>query len=148
MDDPWRTVNLEWKGDLAFDARNSVGATVQLGSTEEQTGLSPMEMLLAAMAGCTGADVASILGKMRQPLERFQVQARGKRAQDHPRVYTEIEVDFIFWGSGLEARAVETAIQLSQAKYCSASAMLGAVARIRTSFRILAPGEQLVSEPV
>jgi putative redox protein len=140
--DAWREVTAEWQGGTAFVASNKAGGSAQMGVLDDRPGLSPMEFLLAGLAGCTGADVASILEKMRKPLKNMEVSARGKRAESHPRVYTEIEISFIFWGDGLDPRSVETAIQLSQEKYCAASAMLGAVARIRSTYQILAPGEQ------
>jgi putative redox protein len=94
------------------------------------------------LAGCTGIDILNILEKKRQKLHSFQVRVRGKRAPDPPRVYKEIEVTYLLWGEGIEPKAVEHAIQLSEEKYCSASIMLRATAEIRSSYRILAPGEE------
>jgi putative redox protein len=102
-----------------------------------------MEMLLLGLAGCTGMDVVSILKKKRQDLQAFKIRVRGKRAEQHPRVYTLIEVTYLLWGENLDAKAVERAIELSEKKYCSASAMLNAVAEIRSSYEIYAPEETI-----
>jgi putative redox protein len=136
-------VRVEWRGETGFIGRNSSGGVVEIGSFEGTPALSAMELLLAGMAGCTGADVASILEKKRQPLQRFEVRVRGRRSETHPRVYSEIQVEYFLWGENLEIKAVERAIELSEEKYCAASAMLGAVAKIRSSYRILNPGEEL-----
>lgn len=137
QDDAWREVVAEWQGDSAFIGRNPGGGTVQMGTLEGKPGVSPMELLLIGVAGCTGVDVASILTKKRQPLKALKVKVRGKRAETHPRVYTEIEVTYLIWGDGIDPKAVEQAIQLSEEKYCSASAMMRGVAEIRSSYRLL-----------
>jgi putative redox protein len=64
------------------------------------------------------------------------VKVRGMRADDYPMVYTDIEVEYLFWGSGLTEKAVEQAIELSETKYCSASVMLGKTAKITSSYQI------------
>lgn len=104
------------------------------------SGVSPMEMLLLSLAGCTGIDIVSILKKKRQPLHDFRVRVRGKRAPTHPRRYTDIEVEYIVWGEGIEPKAVEQAIALSKEIYCSVSAMLSPTAKITTTYRVLKPG--------
>lgn len=135
--DEWREVVVEWRGEMGFVGRNPAGGKVQMGTIDGQPGASPMELLLMGVAGCTGMDVASMLTKQRQDLQDLQLQVRGKRAETHPRVYTEIEITYILWGHNLDQVAIERAIQLSEEKYCSASAMLGAVASIRSSYQIL-----------
>jgi len=141
MDDAWREVTGEWIGEYAFIARNRTGRTVQMGTFGDKSGLSPMELLLASVAGCTGADVVDILTKKRQPPEALQVKVRGKRVDTFPRIYEEIEVLYLIWGNGIDPLAVEQAIKLSEEKYCSVSAMLRGVAEIRSSYKVLAPGE-------
>ena len=134
MTDDWREVVARWKGDAAFNGFNPAGVTVQMGPYKGEPGISPMEMLLLGVAGCTGMDIISILGKKRQIINRFDVQVRGKRAEAHPRVYTEIEVIYHLWGDQIDQKAVEQAIQLSHDKYCSASAMLSAAAKLSTQY--------------
>jgi putative redox protein len=141
MDNPWREVVAEWQGGGAFIGRNAAGGSVQMGTIEEKPGTSPMELLLIAVAGCTGMDIADIMQKKRQPLQSLKVKVRGKRAESFPKVYTEIDVTYLVWGENIDPRALEQAIQLSEEKYCSASAMLRAVAQMHSNYRILAPGE-------
>ena len=141
MSNPWREVVAEWQGDLSFIGRNLTGGSVQMGTIDDQPGVSPMELLLVGVAGCTGMDIVSILQKKRLNLHQFQVKVRGKRAETYPKVYTEIQVTYLLWGEDLPPKAVEQAIELSEEKYCSASAMLRATARLESSYRIFAPGE-------
>ena len=139
MDNPWREVIAEWKGETSFIGRNPAGGTVQMGKIDDRPGISPMELLLAGLAGCTGMDIASILTKQRQPFVDLKVQVRGKRASDYPMVFTELEVAYLLWGEGLDPKAVERAIQLSEERYCSVGIMLGKAASIRSTYRILKP---------
>ena len=142
MDNPWREVIAEWKGETSFIGRNPAGGTVQMGKIDDKPGISPMELLLAGLAGCTGMDIASILTKQRQPFVDLKVQVRGKRSSDYPMVFMELEVTYLLWGEGLDPKAVERAIQLSEERYCSVGIMLGKATPIRSSYRILKPGEE------
>jgi len=141
MDNPWREVIAEWQGNTSFIGRNPTGGTVQMGKIDDRPGISPMELLLVGLAGCTGMDIASILSKERQPFVDLKVQVRGKRASDYPMVYTELEVTYLLWGEGLDLKAVERAIHLSEEKYCSVGLMLEKAAPIHSSYRVLKPGE-------
>ena len=87
------------------------------------SGARPMELILHGLAGCTAMDVVSILKKMRQTWEDFRVLVRAERAENHPRVYTRIRMAYVFRGN-LDPSRVRKAIQLSQERYCSVSAML------------------------
>jgi len=141
MSQTWKEVSAQWTGEQSFTGKNQLGGSIQIGSVDGNPGVSPMELILLGMAGCTGIDIIHILGKKRIPLDHFEVKVRGKRADDYPMVYTQIEVEYILWGDNLNPKAVEQAIQLSEDKYCSASAMLSKTAEISSTYRILAPGE-------
>jgi putative redox protein len=95
-----------------------------------------MELLLISLCGCTAMDVVSILQKKRQPFTGLQVKASAERAEEHPKVYTQIHLEYVVKGKGVEPQAVERAIELSETKYCSAAAMLSKAAQITTSYRI------------
>ncbi len=106
------------------------------GEDRPETGPTPMKVVLIGLCGCTAMDVVSILQKKRQPFTGLQVRATAERADDHPRVYTKIHLEYIVKGKGVDPKAVERAIELSQTKYCSVSAMLAKTATITTSYRI------------
>lgn len=110
----------EWKDGLSFTAKAGTGE-VELASED---GLSPMEVFLVSLAGCTAMDVISILKKKRQDVSSFRVMAHGDRAEDHPRVYTRIELEYMVKGRGIDPGAVERAVELSETKYCSVMAMV------------------------
>lgn len=139
MADNWREVSATWKGGLNFIGENDKSGTVQMGPTDQHIG--PMQLLLLGLAGCTGIDIISILEKKKSTPTDFKVKVRGKRADTFPMVYTDIEVEYLLWGDNLKERDVEQAIKLSEQKYCSVSIMLGKTATIRSTYKILQPGE-------
>lgn len=135
MADKWREITTTWVGGSAFKTAGSNDIELQMGDNEAGKGVSPMEMLLMAKAGCTGMDIVSILEKKRQPLKDFKLVVRGLRASDFPMIWTEIEVEYLVWGD-VDPKALEQAIHLSEDKYCSVGIMLGKSARLRSSYKI------------
>jgi len=99
-------------------------------------GTSPMELLLLSVGGCTAVDVINMLKKRKKQVDKFDVELSAKRADTHPKVYTEIHLTYKFWGKDLTEKEVRRAIDLSKSKYCSASIMLGKTARITYDFFI------------
>jgi putative redox protein len=124
-----------WQGGLQFEARANSNIPVRMDG-DAKTGVSPMEMVLMGLAGCTGGDVIDILRKKRQNVSRFEVRVTGKRAGEHPRKYTDIEVVYLITGHNVDPAAVERAIELSEDKYCSVSATLKGVAAITSRYEI------------
>jgi putative redox protein len=139
MAEQWRVIEAEWQSESAFIGRNEAGGTVQMGTLADKPGISPMELVLVGLAGCTGVDIVDILKKKRQPLKGLRVKVRGKKAEDFPKVYREIEVEYLIFGKDINPKAVEQAIRLSEEKYCSVSAMLCASAEIRSMYQIIDP---------
>jgi putative redox protein len=127
-----------WKDELAFDGIGGSGFTVSLDTLAEEgggSGFSPMELLLVSLAGCTAMDVISILKKKRQNVTGFEVRAHGLRADDHPKVFTDITLEYVVRGHNVDPKAVERAIELSETKYCSVNGMLSKVAKVTTTYR-------------
>jgi len=99
-------------------------------------GSTPKELLLMALAGCTSSDVVPILKKRRVPLQGFEVNVKGVEREEHPRIFTAIHVEYVFYGEGINPADVERAIEMSDTKYCSVSAILKASVPITHSYRI------------
>jgi putative redox protein len=99
-----------------------VDADAEFGGKDR--GPRPKPLLLAALAGCTGMDVASIVGKMRMPFDSFEVEVDGELGKDYPHVYTRIHIRYVFKGGALDRDKIEKAVKLSREKYCGVSAML------------------------
>lgn len=123
----------ELKDGLAFDIELqghnfTVDAAESVGG--QDYGPTPKSMVLSALAGCTGMDVAAILKKMQMPFDSFSVEVSGEAAEKHPKVYTKVHIRYVFTGSELDEAKIEKAVRLSQDKYCGVSAMLRGTAEL------------------
>lgn len=125
---------------MTFTAKADTNHWVVMDGKKEfggdEAGSSPKELLLFALGGCTANDVVSILKKKRVPLEGFELYLKGKEAEEHPKVFTEIHIEYVFYGDGIASKDVERAIELSTTKYCSVSAMIAKAATLTHSYRI------------
>jgi len=130
---------------MHFDAVSGSGHHVTLDADEhgggENRGFRPMELLLVGLAGCTGMDVISILRKKREQVTGYEVHVRGVRAEEHPMVFVEITVEHVITGHHIQPEAVARAVALSEGRYCGAGAMLGKVAHLTHSYRIVEAAE-------
>jgi putative redox protein len=135
------TAQVTWIEGLQFVGEAGSGHAIVLDGRESaggrNTGLRPMELLLVGLAGCTAMDVVHILKRKRQRVSDVQVKVEAVRAEEHPKVYTQIQLKYVVRGQGLLEKAVVDSIELSEGKYCSASAMLGKTAEISYTYEIV-----------
>lgn len=129
-----------WGGRLTFNGTASTGFTVPLGADPsvggDNDGFRPMEMFAIGIAGCTAMDVISILLKKRQDVTDFEVYVQAEQALDHPRVFTDIQIEYIVTGHNVNEKALKRAIELSETKYCPAQGMLAKVVPITSTYLI------------
>lgn len=125
---------LKWVDGERFIVGASSGHAIVVDA-ESKAASSPMELVLMGLCACTATDVVSILRKKREPFTAVSVDAQAEKANEPPRVYTQIKL--VYTVSGQVARkAVEDAVRLSEEKYCSVSAMLKKTANITTEIVI------------
>jgi putative redox protein len=109
----------------------------QFDSGPEAEGPSPVQAVQAALGGCTAMDVISILRKKRQPVTGYEVEVLAERRLDqHPRIFTRMEIIHRVRGRGINPAAVAEAIELSDTRYCAVHAMLGPAVVISSRFEI------------
>ena len=108
---------------------------------ERASAATPMELLLVALGGCTAVDVVSILKKKRERVTDYRVEVRGTRREEHPRAFTRMEVRHVVRGRNVSEKAVASAIELSETKYCSVAATLRPGVEIVTSYEIIEDAE-------
>jgi len=123
-----------------FEAKVPSGATVRISgadaSGDPPPTFRPMEMLLVGLGACTAVNVISILSKMREPFRDYEVRLKGERAFKPPKVFTNILMEHLVYGSGLSQEKVKRALELAET-YCSAFNMLIKAAKIEHSIRIV-----------
>jgi len=94
-------------------------------------------MLLIALGGCTGSDVISILSKKRISLDRLEIKLEGDVVDEHPKIFSKIHIEYMFYGNDLSKKDLKRAIDLSQNRYCPISAMLQKSCKIIYSYEII-----------
>jgi putative redox protein len=116
---------VKWAGGQRFDAGREGGPTARLDGRGE-TGQSPPEGLLSALASCTAVDVVEILAKRRTPVQSLEIRVVGERVDTTPRRFKHITLNFHIAGTGIELDQAERAVQLAVSKYCSVRDSLAA----------------------
>ena len=130
---PPLVAELVWSGDLCFDA--SSGTSTAIVDGDSQRGPSPMQHVAIGLAGCMAADVVDIIRKGRHPLTALRVTFTGTRAEQPPRRFLRISLQFDIQGA-VPPEAVERAIALSHEKYCSVWHSLRQDIALTTTFHV------------
>jgi putative redox protein len=129
---------------MSFAGAAESGFSLPLGADPavggDTDGFRPIELMLVGLAGCTAMDVISILHKKKLAVSAFEVRAEAERADEHPRVFTRIHLQYRVTGTGIDPAAVARAIELSETKYCPVQAMLRPAVPITSSFEIIDAG--------
>ncbi|MEW5986717.1 MAG: OsmC family protein [Chloroflexota bacterium] len=133
-------VAINWEKGLVFSgtaARAEGDPLPPLVTLDGHDGLKPIELVALGLVGCTAMDVISILQKKQQDVTGFEVKAHIERSADHPKVYTDVVIEYIVRGRHVNPAAVERAIELSATKYCAVQAMLSKAVPIHHTYRIV-----------
>ena len=133
-------VTTNWQSKMSFDADPDghhilIDAASEFGG--EERGPRPKNMLLAALGGCTGMDVVSLLKKMHVEQEAFSITAQAESSSEHPKIFTSIHLIYTFRGKNLPQDKIKKAVDLSQERYCSVSAMLRKAAKLTYEIQIV-----------
>ena len=119
------TIKARWLNDLAFEAEvdgHKLYMDTSLEHGGKNTGPRPKPLMMVALAGCTGMDVAAILKKMREDIEELTIEVEGDVSEDHPKRFEGMKIIFRVKGKGVSRKNVEKAVNLSSTKYCGVSA--------------------------
>ena len=137
---PGSAVTLEWRGGFRFDSQDGHGHALTLDAPmadgDSFDGFTPGDMLLTALAGCSGIDVVNILLKQRQKVEGVRIRVSGRQNPEPPWTWEDVHLTYVIRGEGVNPNLVRRAIDLSENKYCSIGATVGGRARITSDFEI------------
>jgi len=130
-----------WKGDMTFEATATTGFEVTMDSSEagggHNGGFRPTELLAMGTLGCTGMDVLSILRKKKVDVTDFEIKVNVNSADQHPKVFTEMDFEYIVTGHNVRREDVARAVELSETKYCQCIAMMSKSAKITSTITII-----------
>jgi len=139
MVDP-TSVSVRWVDGYTFLASNQKGCSILMDAPVDEGdvpfSISPAQTLLAALGGCTGIDVVSIMKKMRQDVTGLRIEVTGDRTPGYPKYFKEIHVKYVVEGKGIDKAALERAISLSEEKYCTVSNTVNGKAKVDWSYEI------------
>jgi putative redox protein len=134
-----KTVQVKWVEKRQFIGTDSSKHSVVMSSQDEENGvgMSPSELLLVGLGGCTSYDVVGILQKKRQRLTGLEVTVTGEQDPNPPWTYRRIHIHYVVRGKGLSEKAVHSAIKISEEKYCSVAATVRGKAEITYEYTIV-----------
>lgn len=127
-------ISTRWLGDMSFESTNPSGLTLRIDASPEDggagAGLRPKALMLSSLAGCSGLDVASLMRKMKLEVRDFRIDITAKLSEGHPQTYTEVSLEYHFYGPSLDPKKLERAVQLSVEKYCGVIEMFRSFAQL------------------
>jgi putative redox protein len=134
------SIHVSWSGGMNFETeinghKLSVDAKNDVGGQDK--GPRPKPLMMLALAGCTGMDVISILGKMRVEVEDFDIKIEADLTDEHPKHFTKMHIIYMFKGKDLDIEKLKKAIDLSQDRYCGVSATYKKAMDISYEIKIL-----------
>lgn len=136
-----KTATIKQLQGITFVGKTDSGHWITMDGPENFGGsdaaIRPKELLLLSLGGCTGSDVTSILSKKRVKLDNFELNLTAEVSEEHPIVYTKINIEYVFYGKDIAAKDVERAIDLSLTKYCGVTAMLQKAIEITHTYKIV-----------
>ncbi|MDE3127164.1 MAG: OsmC family protein [Gemmatimonadota bacterium] len=128
---PVNMIRAVWQGEHRFDAGRVGKPQIRIDGHAE-TGPGPVDVLLTAVATCSGIDVVDILAKRHTPVAALEVEVVGERRAAHPRRLLAIDVTYHVTGAEVERVHAERAVALSLERYCSVSSSLAPDIVVRT----------------
>jgi putative redox protein len=140
-------IRVVWKGGQRFDTGREGGPVARLDGTNE-TGQSPVDALLSALATCSGVDVLEILAKRRTPADQCVIDVTATRRAETPRRVLRFDIEYRIDGAGIERQHAERAISLAIEKYCTVAATLKQDIVIETTLTLNGEAGAAVEQPV
>lgn len=135
-------ISMNWQGKMRFTATDGNRA-VEMDTQAplgDGSALSPKQLLLASICGCSAMDVSSLLRKFKQEVDSFHIEADAPVTEGYPAVFSFVQLDYFLQGKIDNKEALE-AVHLSQTKFCGVSAMVAKACPIR--YRVYVNGNQI-----
>ncbi|TDS65274.1 OsmC family protein [Myroides indicus] len=128
-------VTTSWIANMQFESTNPSGETLKIDAGPENggdnKGFRPKALMLSALAGCSGLDVASLIKKMRLEIDDFKIETEGFLTEEHPKTYHAVTVDYHFYGKNLDREKLQKAVDLSVERYCGVMEMFRQFADVK-----------------
>ncbi len=120
-------ITTTWLGNMKFESTNPSGLNLFIDAGPENDGngegYRPKALMLSALAGCSGLDVASLIKKMKLDVADFKIDIEANLTEEHPKYYDKVALHFHFYGDNLNENKLQKAVDLSIEKYCGVMEM-------------------------
>jgi putative redox protein len=120
-------ISTTWLGNMKFESTNPSGHNLFIDAGPENDGngegYRPKALMLSALAGCSGLDVASLIKKMKLEVDNFKIDIDAELTEEHPKIYHKVAMHFHFYGDNLNESKLQKAVDLSVEKYCGVMEM-------------------------
>ncbi len=130
-------ITTQWVSGVAFESENPSGIMVPIDGAKEiggeGKGYRPKALMLSALAGCSGIDIAMLIKKMRLEVDTFKIDVEGELTEENPKYYHKVHVIFHFYGANLDADKIQKVVNLSVEKYCGVMEMFRKFATVTTT---------------
>lgn len=127
-------ITTRWLGEMAFESNNPSGLNLKIDAGPDNggqgNGLRPKALMLSALAGCSGLDVASLIKKMKLKVDDFKIDTLAELTEEHPRYYQRVRIEYHFYGPDLDRDKLQKAVDLSVEKYCGVMEMFRRFAQL------------------
>ncbi len=129
-------ISTNWLQNMSFESDidgHKIRVDAPLTGGGDNSGPSPKKLMLAALSGCTGMDVVSILKKMHVDITSCSIEVEGWLEDEHPRFYNKMHVTYIFRGKNLPKEKLEKAVKMSEETYCGVRALYAKAIEVTSS---------------
>ena len=120
-------ITTTWLGNMKFESTNPSGHNLFIDAGSENggkgEGYRPKALMLSALAGCSGLDVASLIKKMKLDVADFKIDIEANLTEEDPKYYDKVAMHFHFYGGNLSEKKLQRAVDLSVEKYCGVMEM-------------------------
>lgn len=127
-------ITTKWLGEMAFESNNPSGLNLKIDADPDSggkgEGLRPKALMLSALAGCSGLDVASLIKKMKLEVDDFSIETIANLTDEHPKYYDSVTIEYHFHGADLKEGKLKKAVDLSVEKYCGVMEMFRKFAKL------------------
>ncbi len=128
-------VQTNWKGGMLFESTNPGGNLFINDGGNEEEAYTPKALMLAALAGCSGLDIASLIKKMRVDVADLNIDIEGELTDEHPKYYHKVSITYHFYGTDLDEKKLQKIVNLSVEKYCGVMAMFEKFADVKVDIQ-------------
>nr|WP_299071808.1 OsmC family protein [uncultured Allomuricauda sp.] len=127
-------ITTKWLGEMAFESNNPSGLNLKIDAGPDSggkgEGFRPKALMLSALAGCSGLDVASLIKKMKLEVDDFSIETIANLTDEHPKYYDSVTIEYHFHGADLKEGKLKKAVDLSVEKYCGVMEMFRKFAKL------------------